>query len=593
MPRTNASDWNPSDTVTPTRLQDHLEDIDDLYANGDDHGKVVEAAGGGALDVDIGASPARIGETNLTFAGVTDLTLTDDATNYIMLDDTGTVQVSTSSYNAAHARLATAVCASGDIVSITDTRQRIFGGDLGANNPDCNVETLSAGKTLGTSDDRFQNLNCNGDSRIITLETSAMPTGTRFYLKNATSEDDGGALIVKQGSTQLRCISCQNLGIFIFDGTNWKDESPYDSYHKECGDGSDGEYTFGAAQAAVGGVFSKTGTEFKLLKSVQFIDAHVETGYQLNTNGFQLSCIGVLDPQATGEEQIISNGNDGNAGTNASAKTPGVGGTAPDPAHSGGDLPDPATVPDGGDGAAGETGNSIVGTDGESTTGGSVTNSIGSNGIESSDGGDGGSTGASSEDPGTGGTSTGGTATAPTELQRLTNAHVLAIAFYPTREWNGHAGNGSGGGGAEGAGAAQFGNIDTGAGGGGASAGTNGGNMDISCVTLIGAGKIIAKGGDGNDGGNGGAAGNDPGSGIRGAGGGGGGGKSAGGNGGTIWIRYASKANFTGTITAPAGSNGTTEGSGASGVASGNPGSSGSGIGTPLAGIVIEEPIKK
>jgi hypothetical protein len=57
--------------------------------------------------------------------------MTDAATNYVMIDLTGTIQVSTSAWNADYTRLAIVVTSGGDITSITLWRNDVVGGTLG------------------------------------------------------------------------------------------------------------------------------------------------------------------------------------------------------------------------------------------------------------------------------------------------------------------------------------------------------------------------------------------------------------------------------------------------------------------------------
>lgn len=219
MPRKNASNWSNGDSVTPERLQNTLEDIDDLYLEGTDHGRVVLAASETALKVDIGSGSFRIGDTNGTYVGGTDVTVTDDASNYIMLDEFGAIQISTSAWNADHARLALVVASSGSISSITDARQNIIGGDLSNSKDLVNVETLSADKTLTNANKTVQILDPDDANRDVTLETTSVLQGTKFYIHNSGG---GGNLVIKQSSTEILSLYPDQSAIFSFDGTNWK-----------------------------------------------------------------------------------------------------------------------------------------------------------------------------------------------------------------------------------------------------------------------------------------------------------------------------------------------------------------------------------
>lgn len=54
------------------------------------------------------------------------------------------------------------------------------------------------------------------------------------------------------------------------------------------GSGEDGTYTLNAAQGAVAGLFTKTGTEFTLARTAFFGNLTIESGFSLRGNGFKL-----------------------------------------------------------------------------------------------------------------------------------------------------------------------------------------------------------------------------------------------------------------------------------------------------------------
>lgn len=134
MPRLNSSNWAVNDQITAARLHDLNEDIDDMYQYGNDRGRVITAVSLTALRIDIRAFAYRIGQNSGQFAGATDTVVTNTATNYVEMDDTGTVQINTSGWTAggAYARLATVTCSGGVVTAISLWKPDLVGGTLGA-----------------------------------------------------------------------------------------------------------------------------------------------------------------------------------------------------------------------------------------------------------------------------------------------------------------------------------------------------------------------------------------------------------------------------------------------------------------------------
>lgn len=131
MPRSNSQNWSVGNPVTAARLQDINLDLDELFANGDDRGRVQLAASETALAVDVAAFVYRVGSSFGLFAGTTDLMMADNATNYIEINSGGTVSVNQVGFDTQKARLATVVTSGGVITSINIMRADIIGGDLG------------------------------------------------------------------------------------------------------------------------------------------------------------------------------------------------------------------------------------------------------------------------------------------------------------------------------------------------------------------------------------------------------------------------------------------------------------------------------
>lgn len=238
MPRINSTNASIGDVWTAARWNDINEDLDDLYAYGDDRLRVRRAISGTALKIDIGAGAAVVGLNYVTYAGATNISVTNTATNYVMIDNTGTIVINTTGFVATNARLATVVCSGGVVTSVNLVKPDAFGGDLGNNSPPVNVQTLSGNLTLDNSSDQFQFLNCNGSDRTITLGTTSVVEGRTFYLKNTGTSKK---LIIKQSSTILITLSAHRSCIAVYDGTNW-----YITYEYLLGDygtGTDGSVT--------------------------------------------------------------------------------------------------------------------------------------------------------------------------------------------------------------------------------------------------------------------------------------------------------------------------------------------------------------
>lgn len=127
MPRENSQNWSTSDVVTAERMNDINEDLDDLYSNGSDRLRVYAAVSWTPLRVDIGAGAYYIWSTAGVYAWWTDVVVTDNATNYIMIDNAWSITISTSARTAWLWRLAQVICSSGEITSIILRNNMVFG----------------------------------------------------------------------------------------------------------------------------------------------------------------------------------------------------------------------------------------------------------------------------------------------------------------------------------------------------------------------------------------------------------------------------------------------------------------------------------
>lgn len=131
MPRKNSTAWAPGNPVLATRLDDFNEDLDDIYTTGTDHLKVYRLAAHPALQVTIGPGTYRVGNAEGQYAGGT-LTVGVSVTTYIMVNSVGVIQTSTSGWNGQYAKLAVVVSNATVITSITDWRNKVVGGEIGA-----------------------------------------------------------------------------------------------------------------------------------------------------------------------------------------------------------------------------------------------------------------------------------------------------------------------------------------------------------------------------------------------------------------------------------------------------------------------------
>lgn len=118
MPRSNSSDWSNNEAITWERMQDINQDIDDIYENWNDRLRVVEAISWTPLKIDIGAGVANVWWTEVLYAWWTDIAVTDDATNYVQIDNTWTIQIATDTRNTDYTNLAKVTCASWAITDI-------------------------------------------------------------------------------------------------------------------------------------------------------------------------------------------------------------------------------------------------------------------------------------------------------------------------------------------------------------------------------------------------------------------------------------------------------------------------------------------
>jgi len=130
MPRTQSTNRATGDKISATRLQQINAELDSLYQNWDDIGRVSFAQSWSPLKVDIGAFPYSVHGNYGIYAWTTDLVIADNSTKYILIDSSWVISVA-SATDSNKALLAIVVTASWDVVSITNYKASVFGGYVG------------------------------------------------------------------------------------------------------------------------------------------------------------------------------------------------------------------------------------------------------------------------------------------------------------------------------------------------------------------------------------------------------------------------------------------------------------------------------
>lgn len=218
MPRINSSNWSVNDQITAARLQDFNEELDDIYTYGNDRGRVRTAISGTALKIDIAAFAYRVGSNSGLYAGGTDISVTNTATNYVMINDAGTIVINTSGFVTENARLATVVCSGGVVTSISIYKPDVVGGSFLVFDGVTST-TMSGNATLTTASDAYQLFAPNGANRDVTLDTSGVNEGDFFWIKHSSTTYE---LTIKQGGSPITTLRGGDMGYFTFDGTDWQ-----------------------------------------------------------------------------------------------------------------------------------------------------------------------------------------------------------------------------------------------------------------------------------------------------------------------------------------------------------------------------------
>lgn len=124
------TNWNIGDNITATKLNNVNQDLDELYSNGSDRAKILPSASLSPLKVDIPPFTYRIGTVIGQSVGITDLTLTNNATNYIEITAGGVIGANTVAWNNNKARIGTVITLGGVITAIQTAKPDVIGGDL-------------------------------------------------------------------------------------------------------------------------------------------------------------------------------------------------------------------------------------------------------------------------------------------------------------------------------------------------------------------------------------------------------------------------------------------------------------------------------
>jgi hypothetical protein len=265
------------------------------------------------------------------------------------------------------------------------------------------------------------------------------------------------------------------------------------------GDGSDGSYTLDGTQAAVAGLFSKSGSTYTMLRDGYFDTLIINSGVILKSQNFRLF----------GKTEIKNNGTIQCNGGDASND---IGGTA---------VPTGTYAQVGNGPNGGYAGTNGAGAYAAGTPAASNPSAVGSNGVNSGDGN-------------VGATRTPTTVNPISDYNNLRTLLQIAVGAYPVRMTT-SAGSAA----ASGPGSSS-GPFTCSKGGG---AGAVGGTIGIFAKLWSGNGVVEAKGGAGGQGGSGGTYACTGGSG------------GGGGNGGFIFIFFATKT-YTGTLVVTGGTGG-------------------------------------
>lgn len=129
MPRIT-NNWNTGDNGTATKFNNINQDLDELYSKGSDRAKIILASSLLPLKIDIPPFTYRVGSVVGQSVGITDLSLTNNSTNYIEISVGGVISSNTTGFDNNKARIGKVVTLAGVITQIISEKPDVIGGDL-------------------------------------------------------------------------------------------------------------------------------------------------------------------------------------------------------------------------------------------------------------------------------------------------------------------------------------------------------------------------------------------------------------------------------------------------------------------------------
>ena len=205
---TNAFEGVPKNPSTRT-ISDNRHLTDKEYVDGIAAGGILSmlVSIDSGLNININPGNYILNGTVETYAGAASEPLTDDDTNYIQLVD-GALDINTTGFSDDAIPLATAICASGEITSLTDSRPFYTGTDLKENGGlgrDANGQFVKIGAGLSIDVDG----NIASDYKPEYIGSGA--DGALNITTGTTTIDLGGAAVFDKNYTSISITGDGNL----------------------------------------------------------------------------------------------------------------------------------------------------------------------------------------------------------------------------------------------------------------------------------------------------------------------------------------------------------------------------------------------
>ena len=135
MPRINYINVSDSDQLTPQVMNSIGADMDVLFSQGSDRGRVYLAVSEIALKVDVGTFAYNISGVQGVSSGATNLAVANHATipvlSYVQVNSGGTIESVTDGWDDEQGRLAIVTAVAGAITSIVNYKADVVGGAMG------------------------------------------------------------------------------------------------------------------------------------------------------------------------------------------------------------------------------------------------------------------------------------------------------------------------------------------------------------------------------------------------------------------------------------------------------------------------------